>query len=188
MTDFEYLRACRTPFPTADYACSRVLLVGEDNPYGSTPEWALYCAPEGCAGQRLQARILGLRPDVYLSIWRTNLCAGGWSMKAAKARADDLFSTYLGSWRTIVMLGRKVADAFARATGKAVPPFGQSRHVVHFSEYTNAVRTLVSLPHPSGRNTIWNDPRRVIDARMLLAEVAPDVPWGELHTPATEAP
>lgn len=38
--------------------------------------------------------------------------------------------------------------------------------------------TLVSLPHPSGRNLIWNQPGKVSLARGLLRLVAPGVSWG----------
>lgn len=157
----------------------RVLLVGEDNPYGSTPEFALYPGPCGCSGHRLCTNIMGLHEDTYLGLWRTNLCDDKWSMKAAKERAEQLYQTYLGPWRVIVMLGRKVASAFAAVTGTSVPAFCCVKHTVAFSEYTNAVRTLIALPHPSGRNTVWASETVRANARMILAREVPEVPWGE---------
>lgn len=186
----EYLGACRETYAAAPEACARVLLVGEDNPYGSAPEFALYNRPEGCSGERLQSRILGLREETYLAIWRTNLCLGKWSTRAAKERARELMQ-YTHRWTVIVMFGRKVADAFSAVLRES----GYDRV---FSPFTSTLvpsceavpdAFLVSLPHPSRRNTSWNDPRRTIDARMLLAEVVPTIPWGEieLDTLAREA-
>ena len=36
----------------------KVVLVGEQNPYGPDPEFALYPAPEGSSGHRLCCQIL----------------------------------------------------------------------------------------------------------------------------------
>jgi hypothetical protein len=58
---------------------TRVILVGENNPYSSDPEFALYCHPPGCAAYRLR-RILGLPQHQYLALHRTNLCDGAWSI------------------------------------------------------------------------------------------------------------
>lgn len=143
----------------------RLLLCGEDNPYGSSPDFALYCYPPGCAGYRLR-RILGLPQHQYLALRRMNLCTGGWSLRAARDRAS-LLVTDEATPPVVVMLGRKVADAF----GYERPFFtrGEQRRF-----------TLVSLPHPSGRSTIYNDSKIVDRTRQLLREVAPEVPWGSI--------
>lgn len=146
----------------------KTLLLGEDNPYGSEPEFALYCYPVGCSGYRLR-RILGLPQHKYLALPRMNLCdSGAWSMKVARQRTRGLLAPSVG-WDVIVMLGRKVADAFDYTqpffTHVAVPRTGGETH-------------LVSLPHPSGRNaSAWSGkaPQR---AREILRVLAPEIAWG----------
>ena len=160
-------------------ACSRVLLVGEDNPLSVEPEYALYMEPNGCAGHRLQSKILGVDARrTYLAMWRTNLCVGGWDEQDAMDRAVELGALYgePAPWSLIVMLGVKVAKAFRRAGVADVQPFGMVVRDIDRGGH----RTFVSLPHPSGRNTVWNDPAKVAGARALLKQVASDVPWGEL--------
>jgi len=148
----------------------RVVLIGEANPYGSAPEFALYCYPPGCAGYRLR-RILGLPQHKYLAIHRTNLCPTDWSTREARRRAQLLVADPSAPWRVLVMLGRKVADAF----GYEKPFF---THDV--ATRTDGEMHLVSLPHPSGRNTVWNDGRLVTRAREILRELAPELPWGSI--------
>lgn len=148
----------------------RVLLIGENNPYGSDPEFALYCYPPGCAGYRLR-RILGLPQHQYLGLQRTNLCDGDWSKVQAKSRALELLSPH-APWRVMVLLGRKVTETFEKVALDDVP-------LVAFSSRTCCPgMTLVSLPHPSGRNAaLWN--LKAHDrARAILRELAPELPWG----------
>lgn len=142
----------------------RVLFVGEDNPYGSSPRMALYDEPPGSAGGRLRRVVLGLPRRVYLgkSIGRANLCAGRWSVREARARAAELVDVAAQDGGAIVMLGRKVADAFG------------ADHVLPFTR----VEQFVAVPHPSGRNRVWNDQDAVPRVRALLRAVAPAIPWG----------
>ena len=148
----------------------RLLLCGENNPYGSTPEYALYCYPPNCAGDRLR-RILGLPQDQYLSLHRKNLCDGDWSKEQAKQRALSLLSPH-GPWRVIVLLGRKVTETFEKVALDDVP-------FVPFSTRVCCPGiTLVSLPHPSGRNARAWTPALQERARQILRELAPDLPWG----------
>lgn len=170
-------------------ACAKILLVGEDNPLHSDPDFALYHQPSGCSGHRLQSKILGLRPrQSYLPLWRTNLCIGGWDRAMAADRAASLVGQ-ANPWIVVVMLGAKVADAFKRATRRAVidEPFTETLVTGPSLAMSCGLRdgapadtTFVMLPHPSGRNTIWNDKTKVQAARSLLAAVAPAVPWGEI--------
>jgi hypothetical protein len=178
-----HLDACRTAFPDAPIAAGRLLLLGEDNPLSAAPEHALFPYPEGCSGHRLRG-ILGVHKATYLATWRTNLCVGKWSKGDADTRLIQLFAGDV-PWDTVVMLGRKVAGVFAQLHD--VPPFGQLRHEVVYMNGphvgTRRVFQVVSLPHPSGRNAIWNDPHRAADARKLLSEVMPDYPAGEALPP-----
>lgn len=67
------------------------LLVGEANPYGSDPAFALYPSPPGCSGDRLCRLVMGLDPDDYLERFeRANLCPRRWSLAEARTRAADL--------------------------------------------------------------------------------------------------
>ena len=147
---------------------ARLILLGEDNPYGSEPEFALYCYPVGCSGYRLR-RILGLPQHQYLALSRANLCdSGSWSMKAARSRARDLLSPHVG-WDVIVLLGRKVADAF-----DYTQPF-----FTHVSvPRTGGQTCLVSLPHPSGRNASAWSGKAAARAREILGALVPEIPWG----------
>jgi len=160
----------------------RVLLIGEDNPYGSAPEFALYCHPAGCSGYRLR-RILGLPESQYLALHRKNLCDDAWTAKEARARAFELLSPF-AEWDVLVLLGRKVTETFEKVALSGEP-------LVAFSTRGCCPgRTLVSLPHPSGRNVaLWN-PKARERARQILREVAPEVPWGSIDaegSPAEEA-
>lgn len=148
----------------------RVLLVGEDNPYGSDPAFALYCYPPGCAGYRLR-RILGLPQHIYLSLHRKNLCDDAWSAKRARERAFELLTPF-AEWKVLVLLGRKVTSTFEKVafSGDPLEAFAFRRSCPGL--------TLVSLPHPSGRNLVWNQPWATTRAREILHEVAPEVPWG----------
>ena len=152
----------------------RILFLGEDNPYGSDPEFALYCYPPGCAGYRLR-RILGLPQHQYLALNRANLCDGTWSNKRAKQRALELL-TPPASWNVMVLLGRKVTETFEHVALDVVPlvPFA--------TRVCCPGMTLVSLPHPSGRNLVWNQPQARERARQILREVAPEIPWGSTDT------
>lgn len=147
---------------------SPVLLIGEVNPLSMDPDHALYDYPPGCAGHRLR-RVLGLPSDQYLALHRTNLCVGDWSRPLAERRARELLST-ASPWRVMVLLGRKVTETFERvAIGAPLVPF---------AHYACTCMTLVSLPHPSGRNAAaWNVKARD-RARQILRALAPELPWG----------
>ena len=152
----------------------RVLLVGESNPYGPSPEFALYCDPPGCSGHRLRL-ILGLPEDDYLSLHRKNLCDGAWSMKSAQTRAFALLNPQ-APWQVIVLLGRKVTQTFEKLALEGVP-------LVAFSTRRCCPgMDLVSLPHPSGRNAgLWL-PSAQDRARQILQKLAPEVRWGSADT------
>src|SRR5438552_4023849 len=129
------------------------LLVGEMNPYGGDEYYALFPAPDGCAGHRLCCHILGMHRKSYLEAFeRRNLCWGRWSMAEAYRRAAEL-RLHRGP---LILLGSKVARAF---------------EFVPFEPFTtaDAGRTLV-LPHPSGLCRMWNEPGAVERARGLVKQ------------------
>ncbi len=106
------------------------ILVGEMNPYGGDPRYALWPQPASSAGGRLHS-ILDLSLTQYTRLRRYNLCTGRWSNSKATAEAARLVLTYPREER-IVLLGRKVAAAFDLAD---VAPFSVSGR-------------FILLPHP----------------------------------------
>jgi hypothetical protein len=138
----------------------RPLLIGEDNPYGCDPYYALYCEPPNSAGGRLCRKVLGLTPDEYLSRFdRVNLCSRKWRIADARSRASELRIDRPGG--VFVLLGAKVASAF----GWGFRPFGVSE-ILHHSRW----QRFVMLPHPSGRCRLWNEPGAFARALSVLAE------------------
>jgi hypothetical protein len=128
------------------------LLVGEANPYAGD---ALAPWPRGAAGDRLR-RILGLEDDAYLEAFaRINLCLTTWDRRSARDRATRLQAEWPGP---IVLLGVKVSAAFDLA----------------FEPFARRGRVLI-LPHPSGRNRMWDAPgtrhraRRAIRGMIVAA-------------------
>jgi hypothetical protein len=139
------------------------LLVGELNPYGADPKFALYPFPRGAAGDRLCRLIMGLSGGEYMARFdRVNLCAGRWSVRDARAMANRL-SREAEERPAIVLLGRKVSDAF----GIEYEPFTVKRG----RERAGAWRTtVVVLPHPSGLCRTWNETGAIDRARAALVE------------------
>lgn len=144
---------------------SRVVLVGELNPYGSNPDMALYHWPRHASGNRLREH-LGLRDVTYHGIDKVNLCTGKWSTPEALAAAVRILC---GSHDVIVCLGRKVMTAF-----HARPEF--------FQHCRRGTKDLISLPHPSGLNRLWGVSGARDRAREVLRLAVPEVPWGESET------
>lgn len=143
------------------------LLVGEDNPYGSDPRYALYPEPEYSAGGRLCRLIMQMTVRQYIRAFeRVNLCSGKWSMPEAKAYAKKLAAWAYHSGTPMVLLGSKVAGAF----GLKFDPFTYGDTV--FGEVGDALFSvrIVQLPHPSGRNRMWNEPGSIEKATRMLQE------------------
>lgn len=151
----------------------RPLLVGESNPYGGDPQFALYPAPDGCSGARLCSLILGMRVKDYLREFeRCNLCDGPWDAKQARERAKELLIEGQKTRRpALILLGQKVARSFVGPT--ASPPFSiEHIHAGSTLNFETTVTTLF-LPHPSGLCRLWNEPQAFAHARRLVAEVCP---------------
>ena len=115
---------------------SRPVLVGEANPYGADPKYALFPMPMNSAGGRLCFKVLGMEMRDYLAAFdRVNLCPQAWSKYQASEHAVKLACQK----RPLVLLGSKVCSAF----GTPYTPF-ESRDLV------------LVLPHPSGLCRAWN--------------------------------
>jgi hypothetical protein len=150
------LAAGQTPTPER-----RLVIVGEANPYGADPYFALYHLPRNASGNRLR-EIVGLTDHRYEKLPKVNLCPSRWSMKVARERAVAL----LGAHDTLILLGAKVRSAFDGPAPFAVGSPSEGK-------------LLVGLPHPSGLNRAWDEPGARDRARSLLREHVPQVPWGE---------
>lgn len=170
----------RPRLPSTDHAfedAPPVVVVGEMNPYGADPRYALYDEPVGSAGGRLRRLVFGLGSGTYhRRTRRFNLCVGAWSTAKARASANRILDL-CGQDDTVVLLGRKVAAAFGL---DHLPPF--TSKVIVREDRKLALR-YVLLPHPAGRCQGWNEPGAYELAREMLIAVRPDVPWGEADGP-----
>lgn len=146
----------------------RLVIVGEDNPYGRDPRFALYHLPRRASGNRLRL-ILGLTDVTYYRLNKINLCSGKWSIKEARSKVWGLCVTQ----DVVVMLGKKVKKAF----GDGDPRISE---MPFFSAESTGGAVVVSLPHPSGLNRLWSEPGVKQRTRELLKSVAPWEPWGEI--------
>lgn len=145
-----------------------VVVIGELNPYGTDPRYALYDEPHNSAGSVLRRRVFAVPRRVYFDshlFVRGNICTGVWNLTAARDRVKLVRAEYPES--TYILLGRKVSSAFGYS-GTLIAQSGN----------------YVILPHPSGRNTMWNDPQVVQDVRTLLCTAIPWIPWGSEASPA----
>lgn len=138
---------------------TKVLLVGEHNPYGSAPGFELYPAPQRSAGYRLCCVILGYPRREYLETFdRCNLVvAPKWSAPAAREAATKL------KHDRRVLLGAKVAAAH----GVPFTPF----EAVKGEGWRGVV-----LPHPSGRCRLWEEAGAYGRAREAVATLKPTSP------------
>lgn len=136
------------------------MIVGELNPYGGNPRYAMYPLPKWSAGGRLCRVIMGLQPREYIKRFdRVNLCVGKWNRLDAYSKAEQILNSREDG--VIVLLGQRVTRAFGanyRASLFSVIPYGVTMH------------RLVILPHPSGKNRAWNDPLAVRQAQAALRE------------------
>jgi hypothetical protein len=147
--------------PQLVVTANKVTLVGEANPYGGDPYYALYPHPEGCSGWRLCCLVLGMRRVDYLAAFdRVNLCPRDWDGRQARSAADAL--TLEG--KRLVLCGAKVCRAFS------VPyvPFCAARG---FPTQSGAL----VLPHPSGLCRKWNEAGSYQRAREAVEAFAPEL-------------
>ena len=141
---------------------SRPVIVGEMNPWGADPYYAMYPSPDGCSGHRLCGLILGMRRTAYLeSFQRVNLCVGKWSIRAARSEASRLIHAGDNGGR-FILCGSKVAQAF----GLDFAPF---------CEVDGGRERFLILPHPSGLNRLWNEDDAFEKARRTVLELCPEL-------------
>lgn len=136
------------------------LLVGEANPYGADPAFALYPLPERSSGDRLCRLVMGLERREYLRRFdRVNLCPQRWSMPLARRNALRIMLDEKVT--PVVLLGAKVCAAFSLK----FEPFTVKR-----SESDTGTQVYVTLPHPSGLSRAWNEENAFLRARTVLIE------------------
>lgn len=140
----------------------RPLIVGMNNPISSRPEYALYPWPRGCAGNRLFEMLRDVLPSATMHEYvkrfeRVNLVSGRWHRATARSAARALRPSLTA--RSVVLLGREVAEAFeispSYPSGTPAPD--------------GAIFYL--MPHPSGRNRQYNDPEVRHAAGCVLARL-----------------
>lgn len=137
----------------------KVLLVGESNPYGADPYFALYPAPTGSAGHRLCDRVLAMYRKAYLDTFdRANLVEGPWSIVRARKAAEGLQKTR----DKFVLCGSKVSSAF----GLEFSPF---------SIVCKEGKTFAIIPHPSGLCRLWRVEGAFADARHVIVSAFPEL-------------
>ena len=159
---------------------NRTLLVGLDNTNKHARTWrqALLPFPRGSAGQRLSAMLEERHPHFtrahYLSEFdRINLypfgrCANGKGSTAMDRKMGEWLWAYADDKRyeDVVLLGPRIWSALQPKVGAAPFDFG---HVSRVMKPGRTVRFHL-VPHPSGRNTKYNDPAyRRAAADLLLS-------------------
>ena len=132
----------------------KVLIVGEDNPYGADPEMALYHRPRNAWGNRLR-EILELTDVEYSKIKKVNLCEGKWRIRDARFAAAEL---RVEEWDLIILCGRKASTAWGFKE-KDLP-----------SLFFADERQYFLMPHPSGLNRYWGDPESKDRVRFMLSK------------------
>lgn len=151
----------------------RVLLVGESNPLSSDPDYALYPYPPNSAGGRL-ARMLGMSPKEFLAtFYRANLFdvePVRWSKERAHARLVEVVHEYHAipyCVDTVILLGTRVSAA----VGERFLMWKPTAVIVNFDRAGLGVVEFISVPHPSGRCRLWNDPANVRRLRRAIRRV-----------------
>jgi hypothetical protein len=143
---------------------TKPVLVGEANPYGGDPFYALYPAPDGSSGHRLCCLVLRMHRINYLRAFdRRNLCPQNWSAIEAKREARRLVRDIRPT--KFVLLGQKVAHAFD-CRCDLLSTWAVGEHQQH--------RALI-LPHPSGRCRAWSRPEFFSKAREAVRGFCPEV-------------
>ena len=147
---------------------AKVLLLGENNPYGDDPHFALYPSPVGCTGWRLCHKVLELPADTYLEKFerRNLLQRPKWSAPLARLAARTLLAE-LGEGARVVVLGARVATALDLPStpfetydlDACLLPARMNLPMI-----PRGVRIAV-LPHPSGLCRVWGSPNSYERAR-----------------------
>jgi hypothetical protein len=156
---------------TGDPPQPRGLLIGEAPGPHTNARLPLFPEPTNSAAARL-LKYADIEPVEWMGkLMRMNMCDGPWSERRATAgRARAL--TYLldeanycnGKPLRVLLLGARVACAWA-----CHGPFGHVIHKYAERRYQRPLRLpnlhIAWIPHPSGRNLIYNDRKNQLRAR-----------------------
>ena len=146
----------------------RGLLIGEAPGPNTDARLPLFPAPSNSAGSRL-LRYTGVDPAAWLGgLARMNLCDGPWSTRravAGRVRALayllDEVNYHDGEPLRVLLLGPRVARTWAC--------HGSFGYEVHAHDCGATVNLHIAwIPHPSGRNLLYNDRRNQLRARRAV--------------------
>lgn len=140
----------------------KVTLVGEHNPYGQDPRYALYPRPTNSAGGRL-CKVLGMSALGYINQFhrRNLLDTLKWSAPRARAAALDV-QRAAEDGDALVLLGSRVSAAF----GVEFVP-------LYSAWFTGTRVRLLVIPHPSGRSRLWNEAGMAVRVRAAVEALTP---------------
>lgn len=144
----------------------RGLLVGEAPGPNTDARFPLFPEPNNSAGGRL-LKYAGIAPADWLGkLVRMNLCDGAWSARravAGRARAlaflFDEKNNYDGEPLRVLLLGTRVARAWS-----CYGAFGTHEEAY----YRGPTIRVAWIPHPSGKNLLYNSRRNQLRARRAV--------------------
>lgn len=153
------------------------ILVGIDNPHSNDPRHALAPYPENSSGWRLWMMLhdwCGMSRGEYMKAFdRRNLNPQKFQ-KLASTTVLNFACTYamarilgsLGSGSRVVLIGDEVRRSIPYLKKQIVHP-----QVVEDMRSTRGI-IFYQIPHPSGRNLIYNDPTMRNLIALLLKDLA----------------
>lgn len=159
---------------------NRPLLIGQAPGPNTDPEYPLYPAPKTSAGGRL-CDLMGITRGQYLkSFDRANLLpyfpgrtqARDDSFPMAPARLAARVMRPLLRGRQVILVGRKVADAFGVPRVEWFEEFPLHCGPRHAATECSGLATAIVIPHPSGRNHWYNSETNRELARQHLTRLA----------------
>ena len=141
------------------------MLVGEAPGPHTNPKLPLFPEPTNSAAARL-LRYAGIPAVDWMGkLVRVNMCDEAWSARRALAGFMHTLGYLLdetnfvdGHPLRVLLLGAKVARAWGKHGA-----FGHSMN--HYAEAPGVTLQVAWVPHPSGRNLIYNDRRNQLRAR-----------------------
>lgn len=137
------------------------LLVGEQPRPGGNPKLPLWPWPKNCAGERL-FRMSGMTMVTYLTkVARVNMSrepVARWNKKWAERRAEFLLRGLPEDAR-VILCGSRARDAFGLSEWFEMETFHTSLEDMRQDGGVGPRAKVVAIPHPSGRNELYNDPR-----------------------------
>lgn len=128
-------------------------------------------APSTRPGRRIREWLSATPADAL------TLCPRRWSMTLARITARSLWDAGALAEREVVLLGQKVARAFARLSPELhalVPatPFSMAAPPVPTAAGGWTWAMVWTVPHPSGRNRWWREPANRRAAELFFRYVA----------------